>query len=120
MTFAVHCAPWVSVCTPGCTAAVAAGAQAGELRAGASPATPENTTSSTPRRAAKGRTRGVRIATTYPHRTVGKAAPEPLLTGLSGDVQQDPGGAHRDHERRPTGRDERQRDARHRADTDHG
>src|SRR5947209_13548310 len=101
-------------------AAVAAGAHAGVLFAGARPAIPAKTTSRAPRSAARGTTRSGRIATTYPDRTRRKSAPEVRLSGLSRDVQQDSSRAHRDHERRPTEGDERQGNAGDRQDADDG
>src|SRR3954470_24398624 len=88
MKFDVHWAPLVSVCTPGWTGAVAAGAHEGALRAGATPATPAKTTSTAARRAAAGRTRSGRITTTYPDGAGRRTAPKPLLSGLIGSVGQ--------------------------------
>src|SRR5947209_3731396 len=120
MKLAVHWAPAVSVWTPGCTAAVAAGAHAGTLWAGAVPATPAKTRSAEATRAAAGTTRRRRIATTYPHRTAWLLAPELGLPGLSGDVQQDPSRPHGDHQGRATKGHERQGDAGDGKDADHG
>src|SRR5205807_5765270 len=112
--------------TPGCTAAVAAGAHVGALRAGATPATPANTTRAEARRAAAGRTRRVRMGTTYSEGPDCIPAGELLLTGLSGHVQQDPSRPHGDHQGRAAEGDERQRHAGdgehpdHRPDVDEG
>src|SRR5205085_7802042 len=108
MKLAVHCAPPVSVCTPGWTAAVAAGAHVGAPWAGAVPATPAKTRRAEDARAATGTTRRRRIATTYPHGTGWIPAPQLRLAGLSGDVQQDPSGPHGDHQGRTAKGDERQ------------
>src|SRR3954451_1849457 len=101
MKLAVHWAPWVSVWTPGWMAAVAAGAHTGALRAGAIEAMPLNKTSSAPARPASERRRSGRICPTYPHVTRRNRAPKRDLSGLSGDIEQDSGGTHGDHQRRP-------------------